>query len=314
LKSRRTVAQRVVAALAALGLFAALAGFAGGAHWALDLLANFRPHGALIAAVVLVLAAAGRFWINASVAALTLLLQLAVVLTPWPRLNAQRDANELRVATVNLHVGNDDPQALIDWVAQTDLALVVVIELSPNAAAKLNAAWRARFAYSEVRPSSGPFGLGVWSRTPISHPQWSALGPLALPSLAVQLPARKLTLLATHPFPPLGASGTAARDLGLAELAQWRQQMPGDVLIAGDLNAAPWSHAFRALQKNAPIYAGSHQFLPWGTWSPGAWPPALGVSLDHLLLSGTGYTVLRREFSPDIGSDHRGVMLALVKR
>ena len=77
-------------------------------------------------------------------------------------------------------------------------------------------------------------------------------------------------------------------------------------MLLGDLNATPWSPAFRSLLRNSDLRDSRQGFGIHSTWPSGTW--IMRVPLDHILVSGQ-VAVHSRVVGPDVGSDHRGVVV-----
>jgi|GEM_PF-1420578 len=87
--------------------------------------------------------------------------------------------------------------------------------------------------------SAAPIGIALFSRHPLQMVA-TVRDAQAPPHLEAQIAwqGRQIHLLGVHPMPPLSAHFHAARN---AKLARWA------TVIAGDLNAPPWSTAFNDL-------------------------------------------------------------------
>jgi endonuclease/exonuclease/phosphatase (EEP) superfamily protein YafD len=82
-------------------------------------------------------------------------------------------------------------------------------------------------------------------------------------------------------------------------LARFVGRIDGPVVVAGGLNASPWSASFRRLRAAAGL---SPAAVLMPTWP--AWPVVLPqVALDHVLVS-PDVAVLEAGTGPAVGSDH----------
>jgi endonuclease/exonuclease/phosphatase (EEP) superfamily protein YafD len=91
-------------------------------------------------------------------------------------------------------------------------------------------------------------------------------------------------------------------------LADARGRLGERLAICGDLNAVPWSSAFRHLASAADL-TDSHR----GEWLKGSWPTwgaVLRVPIDNCLIS-DGITVMEQAHGADIGSDHFPLVIRL---
>jgi len=83
----------------------------------------------------------------------------------------------------------------------------------------------------------------------------------------------------------------------------------GRAVVAGDLNATPWSPIFHRVLDLGRLRDSREGFGLHRTWPSGI-HALLRIPIDHVLV-GEGVTVLRREVGPHIGSDHRPVIVDL---
>lgn len=288
-----------------------LAGQGGEWHWLLDLCNHFRLQYVGIAWVLLALACLLRD--RRCIALGIVVAWLCLGLWSWPFrrawvADAPLPGAQLSVVTVNLLIGNRDLTTLGDWLRKVRPDVLVVEELDARAAEILDLVDPQLRRIWVQTEEEGAFGLGVWSRVPTGAPEPRALGPYALASARVPLlvgEGAPLQLFATHPFPPIGAAGSAARDAQFAELADWINAHPGAALLVGDLNATPWSMPLQTLAAKARLADGSHCRWPVATWRPlrlGMLAPLLALPIDHVLLRGGRIRTLER--GPDMGSDH----------
>jgi endonuclease/exonuclease/phosphatase (EEP) superfamily protein YafD len=112
-------------------------------------------------------------------------------------------------------------------------------------------------------------------------------------------------ILAEHPMPPLSPFYHGQRNQKLAERAGDAGVSSLPTVLAGDLNATPWSSAFSGLA--AKWLRRATGIVP--TWpAAGAWLP--GIPIDHVLVS-RHWAVVSQERGPDLGSDHYPVLVRL---
>lgn len=118
---------------------------------------------------------------------------------------------------------------------------------------------------------------------------------------------KPLTLVVTHPLPPL--AGFVVRNLQLAHIAKARQEWGPDVIVSGDLNISSWSPYFQDLVRESGLRDSQLGFGVQPSW-PAGLLPVMRIPIDHVLVS-ENFVVLKRELGPDIGSDHLPVYVEL---
>jgi endonuclease/exonuclease/phosphatase (EEP) superfamily protein YafD len=267
------------------------------------------PYGAVVTAVLAVVLAVTRArWLTGL--AVVLLVVQVVVLAPRftaDGVDVPATAPRLRVATINSHVGNVDPRALVDFARSANVDVLAVEELAPEAIAPLDdAGLRELMPYRELRPKDD---ASVYSRLPIT-----GSGPLAASTTWPQTRAsisafgRTITVVAVHTYYPAGDPSLWTRDMAALTATAGENSV-----VLGDFNATLDHAPMRALL--AAGLVDSHAELGNG-WAP-TWPadrllPPL-VQLDHVL-HGRGLAAVTTSEHTLPGSDHRLVFaeLALV--
>ncbi|MGD2051279.1 MAG: endonuclease/exonuclease/phosphatase family protein, partial [Acidimicrobiia bacterium] len=121
--------------------------------------------------------------------------------------------------------------------------------------------------------------------------------------------AQDVVVYAVHARAPSSSSGAAARDDVLAAVARLAAAETLPVIVVGDLNATPWSHAFRSLSSEADLRDSLDGFGYQASW-PGHLPFFLQIPIDHLLLS-PELTTINRLLGPDFGSDHKALYVSV---
>lgn len=286
-------------------LFGSAAGFLGSWHWLLDLTTHFRWYWFLLALGGLLVAAARRRSVAALLFAGALVINTRDLLPYWlpTRVAVEAaDRRPVRLSSINVHRVNRHTTAAIDHVRSRRPDVLAVLEVDDHWAAAL-ADLADVLPHRMVVPRPDNFGIAVLSRWPLADVRVAEFTSTGFPSIVatVQHAAGDFRIIATHPYPPF--DGPATRQLvehldGVAAEAA-ASQLP--CVVAGDLNAAPWSRGFRRLITAAGLRDTALGFGVRGTYHAGL--PAPRIPIDHLLVP-TGSVVLRRAVGPGVGSDH----------
>lgn len=205
------------------------------------------------------------------------------------------------VVSANLHLGQADLDALTRWAAGLGADVLVLQEVT-EASARSIARWKD-YPYQLVTPEDGPFGLAVLSRHPLTDT--AVLESLEQPlryRAFVSWQGRRVAISAVHPMPPIDPLYHERRAQMLEEEARWGHSAGSPSIVAGDLNASPWSSALRAVAPAGLRRATGLQ----PTW-PGRFPV---IPIDHILTS-DAWQVVASGLGPAIGSDHRPVFAVL---
>ena len=281
---------------------AAVAGLGADLSWRLALVEHLRAHLLVAAVAIAVLAALRRRTAVTDAALLAALLHVAIVLeVAWP--GPLPAGPPLRIVSLNVHTESQAFARVARFIAASDADVVVLLEV--------DRAWLAALAIDagayplrvEV-PRDDNFGIAVYARRRGTAEVRDLEG---LPTVVLHLDAvpERWTVIATHPTPPVGAAMAATQARQLASLAALARA-PGPTVVVGDLNLTPWSRRLRRLREAAGLRDSRGAFAYHASW-PSALGP-LGIPIDHVLVS-ADVAVVERRVGPDVGSDHRGVIV-----
>ncbi|MWV12494.1 endonuclease/exonuclease/phosphatase family protein [Pseudomonas sp. R-28-1W-6] len=263
--------------------------------WLLDLASHWQ----WLFLAGLLLAVAGGSWLDRR-----WLLALLAAPLPWlsaaPPLPSGSEGPSLAIASANVHLDNHDASALRAWLAKERPELVVLQEVSPEYAQALSGL--ADYPHRVVSPQHSPFGIALLSRLPIRQ---SAVPVddqgVARIEAEVDFAGCAIGVTAVHPMPPLTPQYRLQRDSQLLALLRRGQEQNIPALLAGDLNSSPWSAAFARFAA-----------LGWHRASglQPTWGGPLGIPIDQVLAS-PQWRLASRSRGPDLGSDHRPVLVRL---
>jgi Endonuclease/Exonuclease/phosphatase family len=275
----------------------------------------FTPQAAAASTVPLAFALAARSRAGAllSVASGATLAACVLAHHRRPSPAAAPPADRLRVATVSLRLGHVPAAAVLDLVAEHDVDVLAVAELTPPAAERLRDAGLERLLPHAHVVLAAPgkvasAGGGLWSRRPITA-RTTVPGSFEQPAARLTTPAGEVEVTAVHAYPP--ARSPAEVRCWTADLGALPAPEPGVLrVLAGDYNATPDHAAFRAVlglgYVDAAAAVGRGRNWTWQALTVGH--PRL--TLDHVLVD-PRIAVARVELVPMRGSDHRSVVADL---
>ncbi|MBP6751032.1 MAG: endonuclease/exonuclease/phosphatase family protein, partial [Xanthomonadaceae bacterium] len=266
--------------------------------WAFDLAAHWQI---LYAVAWLALCAIAAFaqprWLFCAPLALLPLMSASDALP------AAADAAKptLTIVAANILASNPNPARLIAWLKAAPADVVVLTELTHGHAAAIERELGALYPHRALEPEDSPIGIGVMARRPLADIALKRSVD-GIPSLSarIDIDGRTVRVVAAHPMPPMAPHWHEERDRLLIALAEDAGDMP--LIVAGDLNATPWSTALSVAAEHGLRRATGLR----PTWSS----RYVGIPIDHVL----GSAHWRRgdsERGPDIGSDHRPVRATL---
>lgn len=296
-----------------------LAGFLGAAHPLIDLVSHFQVP-LLLGGVVLLAACVIAGSRAASGIALALCLVTAARVAPlWIGARpadapAPGDA-AIRVMSANVLAINGHADRFLAEVGRVDPDVLVVVEFSTLWDRVIEPLSRDYPFRIIERPADQPeAGVAVFSKTPLTRsPRPAGAGAVALRSALcdIQTSAGPVSLIALHAMAPVSSRASRLRDAQLAFVNSIvREAGASPLILAGDCNATPWSHGYRALVHDSGLRNARLGFGLCGSWR-GAFPSMLRIPIDHVLV-GDRIGVRMFETGRGIGSDHLPVIADLV--
>ena len=175
---------------------------------------------------------------------------------------------------------------------------------------EVNAAWitaleeiRPQYPYQKAVPRDDNFGIALYSKLPFTACDTVEWGQAGVPSLVgtVEVAGQRLTIVGTHPLPPINQQYAAFRNGQLEAVAEYLATVSGPKILLGDLNTSPWSYYFGRLLKMTKLVDSSRGRGIAPTWpTNAAW---LRIPIDFCLVS-EEITILDKQVGADIGSDH----------
>ncbi len=285
-------------------------GFFGSAHWILDLAANFRPQQGLALLVLGSIALLGNRAI-ATVLLVTAAVNFALVAPylVWGDDRLSGDAS-IEVLTFNVGISNPNRTAVAEFIAVEDPDVVFIFESSFEWEDAIRAA-DLPLQIVAVVPRGRIAGVTVLARPELRPGAVEVVIGGEAAAVSLDLGEERVDVIGVHPPSPTTAERSARRDSILAAAADWVQSRPGEVVLVGDLNAAPWSHAFRNLRR----HGGLSDTMRGAGLQP-SWPDGWGwlaIPIDHVLHT-SGLAAADRRTGPAFGSAHRPVLVTIGAR
>ncbi|OZC97526.1 hypothetical protein CH275_25755 [Rhodococcus sp. 06-235-1A] len=226
------------------------------------------------------------------------------------RFTRKSDESNLTVLHANIWLGQADLDGLVALVEQHRPDVLTLVELTPEADARLRPRLAGSLPHAYVSAAPGGNGTGIYSRLPLVDEQRHDGFVTELLSARVEMPGRPL-VFAVHPVPPWPREPSEwVRELGL--LRQLLAKIPiddGPVVVAGDFNATQDHRRYRDLQDGRFVDAavatgaGMLRTYPAHTWHPPV------IAIDHVLVADMAVRSVEAVTIP--GSDHRGILARL---
>ncbi len=299
---------------------AVVAGFFGAFGPYLDALAQLRLH--LAALMVLLalplIAVRSQRLAGLLVVAIAAMATFLTVGVPWPSGDMRAGIGQLAAALadarfsllqLNLRFDNPRPDKVLSLVARLEPDIVTLDEVSDRWIPELDRL-AARYPYRVVcKKTYGEIGgVAVLSRRPFVDGAPRCLDRGSLAMTTVDFGGRQVDVAALHLGWPIfdRQDRQVSRDAGaLAGLGT-------NAILAGDLNAVPWSETARRVAR----YGGLVEAGSIGpTWLDRRLPdwlrPWIGLPIDHVLVKG-GVLPLSLQRMASVGSDHLPVLMNFI--
>ena len=301
------------------------AGFFARDHWVADIFTNLRVQQIIGLLGIGAILTIGRQW-----KWLVVTIALLCIHAPWfsgalvraiPTGGQESLSQpELVVMTANVLTSNRQHDAVLEQIESANADVFAILELSTPLQRRLEEELANAYPHQIALPQDGGnFGIGLYSRHPLLDIDSFSTNVPSIQSIGatVKSGSKLWRIIATHPLPPMGQEGFESRNehlqiLGdrVSELRDADKNMA--VIVMGDLNVTPWSPLFSDFESRSglTLAGGSNEIIP--TWYVRPMFP-FGLVLDHVLIS-DDLQCVRREVGPDIGSDHRAVIVAITSK
>lgn len=244
-----------------------------------------------VVVVAATLAAAWRHRRLAAAGLVPAVVALGLLGAPYLRRTVPPAAGALTLMSANLEFGQADADQVVAAVRAHDVAVLVLLEVTPDAVRRLSAA-----GLDDLLPATagaaepGAEGSLVRSRWPLvalADDRGPAGTPSAFrqPLVRVQRPGAPFVLQAVHPLPPTAWETQWRTSLGaLAEL-RTTESTDEPLVLAGDFNATQDHPLFRRVAHGLSDVAldAGQGWAP--TWPQDAVAPPF-ARIDHVLVRG----------------------------
>lgn len=288
-----------------------IGGMLGRWHYVLDLASHFRMQ-----VTIAMLVVGAVFWplqhSRWSIVCLLLGGSLAATLVPFIGNGGLPSKDAYRLLSMNVLRRNQQKDKVVDYILRQDPDFVVLQETDATWIHSISKGLGDKWPYRESVPQDDNFGIAIYSKIP-----WSSCETLTFseqipnPSISVHFElddGKRLRVIGTHPVPPMKDRYWRARNESLQNLANDVASGQAErTIVAGDLNCSPWSVHFSDLLNESGLTNCAR-----GNGLGISWMPfhikLLGLPIDHVL-AGERIEILRRVIGPDLGSDHRPVVV-----
>jgi endonuclease/exonuclease/phosphatase (EEP) superfamily protein YafD len=293
----------ITVALAIVTLF----GFLGRFHWFPDLFSHFRVQYMQLCLVPFFITMWKRRNKRAAALVILVCINYALVLPLYIGKPAPATGTPFRAMLMNINAGNGNTEQVLGSIRQAGPDILLLEEVTPKWARELEVL-NTTYPYRVAEPQEGCFGIMLLSKYPLEHGKVVQIGQAGVPSIVAEafFPNGVVTIIGTHPVPPIGAAGSRERNTQLAALPDMVHQQQHPVLLIGDLNTSPWSSHFTQLLNASGLKNSMKGFGHQPSWPANHF--FLRIPLDHVLHS-PEITIHNRMVLQGVGSDHFPVIV-----
>ena len=304
----------------ALGLFlialgvgftlATILGFFGPMWWAFDVLSSFRFQYAVVLLVVGLLYGMAFGRASSLIFVAAGLVNAALVLPLFIASPASASGDDaLKIVSFNVQASNQNRDVITRWVANSGADLVFLLETSSDWDATLSDASLPYVVMDEI-PEDRVYGITVLAREELDV---DLLRVGVTKDVVVRAEASigsdPVAVYAFHPRSPTSETDAEYRDQVMEEVAAMVDAETVPAVVVGDLNATPWSYAFKKLANEGNLVDSLR-----GNGYQASWPASLWfgfkIPIDHMLHTAE-LTTVTRDLGPDLGSDHAPLMVTV---
>ena len=305
--------------LFAFFVFVVLVSAAAPLGWPMDLVSHFHIQFAAAALVFVCCFCWRKAWNRSVVAVLCFSFSAWQIAVPTlfqqaVKADAPRDP-QISIVAANLFGNPESLEGITQLYRSAPFSIAVLTELPRGAIAGDFALARhlPHIAGELLYAAPGRPGAVILSAWPAEEADMFQVGrnPAAVVKARYcpnEMPSC-LTVLALHTPPPFLAGYFARQKAIFSRLSAVLDRIEGPIIVAGDLNATPWSEQLRKLTSDQDL-----KRVPCGGRVSPTWlstTPGLGLPLDHILLRGP-ITYTSCDLAPFSGSDHVPVLGSFV--
>ncbi|HIK15466.1 MAG TPA: endonuclease/exonuclease/phosphatase family protein [Leptolyngbyaceae cyanobacterium M33_DOE_097] len=249
---------------------------------------------------------------------------LAMQILPWylpPQriFQATAPTSQLRILVANLNVQNRSFDRVLNLIWAEKPNIAIFIEVDDEWREQLNQL-ADLLPYSSGKTNSYNLGILIYSNLSLDNTKIEFFGSDSLPSIVSQLTVQNqpITLIATHPLPPMRPQFFHSRNQQLDRIGQRVIDTKERTILAGDLNITMWSPYFRQLVSRTELKNARSGFGILPSWPDhGAyygipdWVAKLFlIPIDHCLIS-SGLQVTNIRTGASTNSDHLPLIVDL---
>ena len=304
----RQVLRLVLGSTSTIVLAGVVIGYGGALVAALDLIAHFRLHLLILCAPIALAALMLRCWQALWRTVVGALLAIAGLHPLWETDVRPSAGLPVVIMTANLYQHNPVPDAMRQAIVSADADILVTNETTKSTQTGPNALTRLYPYRLSLQTRGQTLRTVLWSKFPIRQGKLlleDLVGPTGALGIVTIAPGREIAVVGLH----MAHAAVGNQHLQIEALDEILRGLPEPRVVMGDLNATPWSHAVRRIERLTGTQRIPGYRVTWNGGYPttiGDMPSLLGQPIDQILVS-TSVGIDRIETLAIPGSDHRAV-------
>jgi len=218
-------------------------------------------------------------------------------------------ATNLKIMLSNVRRSNKQYDAVVSAINAESPDIVVLQEVNQRWVSQLTSLEKD-YQNKIIVPKPNHFGIAIFSRYPLSGIQEVYWAHNEIPSIIAKadIEGKGVTIVATHPPPPMSVGGLTIRNKQLEAIGQTIAGLKGHAVLIGDLNVTMWSAYYKNLERISGLQNARRGFGILNTWPVRRMFPS--IPIDHILVSDE---VRVKDFRvlESVGSDHLPIVATL---
>lgn len=254
--------------------------------------------------------------------ALACVAALTMQVLPWylpPHFLTMGDRGDLRVLISNVNTQNMNYEAVLNFTRQEDPDIALFMEVDDGWIAQLQTL-TVELPYASENATPYSSGIALYSRYPLQA-EVIDFSDASTPSITatVDFNGQPLSLLGTHPLPPVKPTFFHSRNQQLDLMGQYLQTIDGAKIVFGDFNMTMWSPYHRRFMRQADLTNTRDGFGIRPSWPtknayrpiPGWLIRLLTIPIDQCFVT-ADLRVSNVHIGPNVSSDHYPVVFDLM--
>ncbi len=274
-----------------------------------DLLSNFRFQYAWLFLILLVVSFFQKKFYYGAAYLVMCLINLSLIYSTWSNI-AQIESTDIKIYYANILTSNKEHLRLKESIVKESIVketpdIIVLQEVNQGWVESLNFL-TDDYKYKTLLPRENNFGMAIFSKEKILNQQILE-GKAGVESILFEInfQGRKLSILSTHPVPPINLEYWRLRNNQYLEVSEYLNNIDGEKVLIGDFNTTPWSSYLKQMAQKTNLKPVN---VFEDTWNS-SFPVGMRIRLDHAFISKNFQGNL--EVLEDIGSDHLPMILSL---